>query len=103
MLIRLRQFDAEAHCAPVTTGSDPGIAVYPEPGSLRPVLRQPASASPQLIPMIGITTIEQATSCEQPSDWFSATVRTSKSVAPVPSLRVGSTRSFGGIAPVRLI
>src|SRR5689334_15858709 len=102
-LNRFFQFDAAHQYRGETEASTPRLAKLLVPGRNWPARRQLRSAaarsgflSAQLRPMIGMTTIEQATFSEQPSDSFSIALRTSNSVLPVPSRLVNADCSAGG-------
>src|SRR5450830_1826547 len=96
---RLRQLEADHQKDPSTARFGLSwLFVFGAPGAKCAVLTHSASVSMQLMPMIGMTTIEHGTDVEQPSDWFSAAVRISNGTEPVPSARVGAACSFAGSA-----
>ena len=102
---RLRQLDSDHHSAGPTATSIPSFAKLLEPGGKRPCLRQLRSANDgdaagasQLIPAIGITTMEHATVSLQPSDSFSTSLRTSNCTSPLPEESVKAAISAAGNA-----
>src|SRR5450830_453177 len=98
MTNRLRQFDADHQNCPSSAraGLRSGLASAFSPAANGDSALHVASAPLQLMPMMGMTTIEQGTAAEHPSDWFSAEVLTTNGTEPVPSVRVWAKSSCGG-------
>ena len=106
---RFFQFDADHHSDGETAWSTAIPAKLLEPGAHCPVLRHAFSTAvrslstaveawSQLIPAIGMTTIEHAVLWLQPSDSFSTSERTSNWTEPLPSASVNAAISAGGKA-----
>ena len=95
---RLRQLDADHHSWPETARSTPSLAKLLAPGSKRPALEHSLSSVAHEMPLIGMTTTEQATLSEQPRDSFSMSVRTSNFTEPLPSASEKAAISAGGKA-----